>query len=247
MPQDQEPDATTLASQTLPPRSEAFRKFMAAPLVTAVIFLLATGSLALLAWRGGEATGPRARIRFESSCAVDAAPIVQRRVDEIGLGQPKLTIEPAALQLEATLPGNSDDLQAVPDLLAREGKMEVGPPGSPVLGPSDIVEAQLRLDESGMPYTWVKPNDEALVRLQAVRSADPEGTLEIRFDGENPTPLPNDIELSEGGFRVLTAEGVTRERMRVAADRTILLHSGPLPCTARVTSVEVLPGGEPAN
>ncbi|MFM2248590.1 MAG: hypothetical protein RL071_4665 [Pseudomonadota bacterium] len=214
----------------LPPRSEAFRRFMVAPIVVASALALATGLLVLLAWRGGTAAGPRLTVRFTTACPAAAKPVLAARADAIGLGDPVLQVEPDGLALTATMPGLADDAVAVPALLARPGKFTGIAGGEVIVDSSHLTGAQIRLDESGMPYTWVGLSPAGAAAVRALATADPEGGLAMAIDEDRPTPRPNDIELEDEGLRIITEAGITEQRMRTAADRAILLGTAPLPC-----------------
>lgn len=218
----------------LPPRSEAFRRFMVAPILVASALALATGLLVLLAWRGGTAAGPRLAVRFTTVCPAAAQPVLAARADAIGLGDPIVQIEPDGLTLTATMPGLADDAVAVPALLARPGKFTGTAGGEVIVDNSHLTGAQIRLDESGMPYTWVGLSPAGAAAVRGLATADPEGAMEMAIDADRPTPRPNDIELEDEGLRIITEVGVTELRMRVAADRAILLGTAPLPCPMQV-------------
>lgn len=221
----------------LPPRSEAFRRFMVAPIVVASVLALATGALVLLAWRGGTASGPRLTVRFTSTCPAATQPILQARAEAIGLGDPLIALEDDGLRLTATMPGLPDDQTAVPALLARPGRFVGLAGGEVIVDNSHLTGAQIRLDESGMPYTWVGLSPAGAAAVRALATAAPEGALEMAIDEDRPTPRPNDIALEDDGLRIITEPAVTEVRMRSAADRAILLGTAPLPCPLTLREV----------
>lgn len=227
--------------RTFAPRSEAFQRFMAAPLIVASILMVATATLAVLAWIGGTAEGDRLRIDLNGSCSEAALPLFQARVDEMGLGDPRVTSTTTGIRIEATMPGTSDEeADQVPTLLARRGILTAGPPDAPVFTRDDIEGAEIRLDESGLPYTWLDLTKDALTALDAAAEATPDGEMPIRVDHIDAPPRPYSKPVSEGGIRLLPGEGITRERMRAAADHAIVLTHGPLPCDWRVGAVSAL-------
>jgi hypothetical protein len=73
------------------PRSEAFQRFMAAPLIVATVLMLATATLAVLAWVGGTAEGDRLRIELQGTCSEASIPMLSARMDEMGLGDPRVS------------------------------------------------------------------------------------------------------------------------------------------------------------
>jgi len=215
----------------LPPRSAALSRFMAAPLVLATVLMIATATLAVLAWLGGTADGDRVRLRLEGSCAAEALPIVQARAEAVGLGAPELAVADGALELTATLPGLDDDATAIPRLLSRRGWLEVRQGTTVVLDRSAVTEASIRLDETGAAYTWIEVPPEPLAALQAVLDDDPNGELTFYLDDEVTAVRPNSRGTKDGGLRIVTpGEILPAARMKVAADTSIVLAHGPLPC-----------------
>ena len=227
------------------PRSEAFQRFMAAPLIVASVLMLATASLAFLAWRGGTAEGERLQVELTGSCGAEAAPILAARMDEMGLGSPTATVSDTGVTLIATMPGSQDDEAAhVPQMLARTGHLLAGTAEAPLFTHEGVEEAQIRLDESGLPYTWLTLSPVALKALEAAAAGDPDGELPLSVDGIVAPSRPHDKPINEGGIRLLPGDGVTRARMRVAADHAIVLTHGPLPCPLSVGAVRVVAADE---
>jgi len=229
----------------LAPRSEAFQRFMAAPLIVATILMLATAVLAVLAWIGDTADGARVEVVLEGACAESTPPMLLARADEIGLGSPEVSVlSPTQVKVVADLPGRTDDENThVPAVLARQGTLVAGSSSSPVFTRDQVDSAQVRLDESGMPYTWLDLDPPALDALKAATEADPEGEMSIRVDSRAAPSRPFSKPVSDGGIRLLPGEGDTRSRMRVAADDAIVLTHGPLACPLSVVSVTTVAPG----
>jgi hypothetical protein len=228
----------------LPPRPAALQRFMLAPVIFATLLMLAAVGLFVASMVGGSARGDRVELRLEGPCAAAALPLVQARIDAVGLGDPLLELKDGALALQATLPGLQDDHAAIPALLSRRGAFEVVGPGGPITRPDDVLAAQVRLDESGAAYTWVDLRPEAVEAVEAAREADPEGELQLVIDGAPTVPRPNSVAVVEGGLRVLPDMQDPRQRMRIATDHAIALEHGPLPCALTAAGVRVLqPGG----
>lgn len=248
-------NAPPIGDARLAPRSEAFQRFMAAPLLVATALVVATGTLLLLVWIGTDAAGERVSITLSGTCTEEAAPFIAARAEEIGLGDVQLdTATPGALQVSAVLPGLQDDEQAhVPELLARRGRLVVGPPDAPIVTEADLDFAMLRLDEQGMPYTWLAFEEAPLERLTAAVNSTPEGTIALSVDHIQAPERPNSRKVEEGGIRLLPGDGNTRTRMQAAADHTIVLTHGPLPCALTVDAVTTaasaddVAGGQPAK
>ena len=231
--------------RTFAPRTGAFQRFMAAPIIVASLLMLATGVLAVLAWMGGTADGERLRIDLTGTCAEASTPLFHARLAEMGLGNPEVTATPSGVRIEATMPGTANDEAIhVPNLLARRGLLLAGPSDAPVFTRDDIESADIRLDESGLPYTWLDLNPKAIEALEANAQTSPEGELTLRADHIDAPPRPNSKPIVADGIRLLPGDGVTRDLMRSAADHAIVLNHGPLPCEWRVGSVTAVDPAE---
>jgi hypothetical protein len=238
---------STETGNALPPRSEAFRRFTAAPLIFALLMMLATGALAALVVRGGQAAGPRAVLAFTGECAAVAAPVLAARAAAIGLGDPVQSVGAGRLELTATLPGLPDDLTHIPALLARPGRLRIGPAEAPLATEADIAGAEVRLDEGGLPYAWVTLKPEAAGRVDAAFAAAHGDSTPITIDGVVVADRPNNA-LEQSGLRIITQVAMpSRERMRVAADQAIILSHGPVPCVLSVGEARVLATAPPAG
>jgi len=218
------------------PRPKAVLLFMTAPMVFALFLMLAAGTVALLGRMGTDATGARLTLRFSGACVAAARPFIQGRAEEIGLGEPQYAEDDGGLRLTATLPGLPDDATAMPALLARPGRFPAQHNGAVLAENADLRMVEIRLDESGMPYTWVQLGPDAVERLRAAIAADPQGKLIVYLDDEVVSERPNTAQMTDESLRVVTGEGMTADRMRVAADRAIVLHNGPIPCALSATA-----------
>lgn len=218
------------------PRPKAVLLFMTAPMVFALFLMLAAGTVALLGRMGTDATGARLTLRFSGACVAAARPFIQGRAEEIGLGEPQYAEDDGGLRLTATMPGLPDDATAMPALLARPGRFTVQHNGAVLAENADLRMVEIRLDESGMPYTWVQLGPDAVERLRAAIAADPQGKLIVYLDDEVVSERPNTAQMTDESLRVVTGEGMTADRMRVAADRAIVLHNGPIPCALSATA-----------
>jgi hypothetical protein len=219
------------------PRPKAVILFMTAPMVFALLLMVAAGTVALLGRMGTDATGARLTLRFSGACVAAARPFIQGRAAEIGLGEPQYAEGDDGLRLTATMPGLPDDATAMPALLARPGRFTVNHNSAVLAENADLRMVEIRLDESGMPYTWVQLGPEAVERLRAAIAADPQGKLVLRLDDEVVSERPNTAQMTDDSLRVVTGEGMTADRMRVAADRAIVLHNGPIPCALETATV----------
>lgn len=223
----------------LPPRPKAITWFMAMPVIFGFILVVSMGVLGALGMMGGTAEGERLQIQLQTACGDQAHGVVQARIERIGLGEPQLSADPDGLRLVATMPGLPDDRSLVPALLAQPGHLQVidGASNIVLATHTEVIDAGLQLDESGLPLTLVEFGPDAMKRLAEATEGAPDSHLRIEFDGENLGERPNTPPLVDGELRLPSGEGLTKLRMRRAADRAILLQSGPLPCPVQVGAV----------
>lgn len=230
------------AGQMLAPRSASFQRFMALPVAFAVILMVATGVLAMLSWFGGSATGARAHMVFQGTCAAEARPLLAARAEAMGLGEPEWSLVGDRLELTATLPGLDDDLEAVPRLLSRRGLLELRRGTTVVVSRDQVEGASIRLDEAGAAYTWIDLSSAGIEALEAALEADPEGELAVISDSTAAIPRPNSRGVADDGIRVLPVAETPGQRMRRAADLAIVLTHGPLTCDMDVVSATPVAG-----
>jgi hypothetical protein len=210
--------------------------FRAAPVILAFVFASSIGLLAVLAWRGGEATGERVAMTFVGTCGVDAwKDLVADRANDIGLGAPEVTSDGAQLTVTATLPGLSDDRAAIPALLAREGALEMRLADRPLASRADLSTAVVSVDEAGQPYTLLTFTPEGAARIAESGDGHDLTTL---VDGHPRATWLSAETLRTNTVRLLEGGADNRVRMRQAADDALVLTHGPLPCAVRVSGVE---------
>ena len=218
-----------------PLRTRAGTWLMAAPLLFVGAIAVAFGMLVLMVRMGGEADGERVSVMVQTNCAEASLPIVTARVDAMGLGEPDIQTVDAGLALTITLPVSKTDNRRIPETLTRQADMAIhSTAGEVVVDSAHITGAGVEIDNAGMPTTLVQFDD---VAKYALRQAIAEGPVTIKMDGEVIGEHPRLPDLDDGYLELLSGEGPTAGRMRVAADRSIIIGSGPLPCAARIAQV----------
>ncbi len=150
-------------------------RFLAASLPIGMVglFVLAAGGFLAATFFGGEASGARAEVRWSSACPEDWADVARTRSREIGLGDPQVFVEGDQTVVVATLPGNEDDLESIPALLAGDGAWAIheasslqGPPLGEALATNvDITSMWFNIDYSGHAYTQIELQPAALKRV----------------------------------------------------------------------------------
>ena len=227
-------------SAPLKPRPKLATLFMTLPILFGGGLMAAVGGLALVAWIGGEATGERVEIVLEGACAAAAAPMVEQRIAQIGLGEPVIDVGAGGITITATLPGLDDavERQSIPQMLASAGELTVTQ-GEEVLFSRDAVErAELQLGDAGEAIAVVIITEAAQERMNVAIDAAPKGTLQIRMDGTILVDRPSIGRVVEQELRIIDDAEVPPDlRMRAAIDRVLVLTHGPLPCPLSVASV----------
>jgi hypothetical protein len=203
-------------------------------LVIPILSVIAVGILYVgmftLGIQGRAADGDRRTFAW-STCA-EAQPVVEARVAAMGLGEPEATFADGILRLTTTLPAEADVAARIPQTLAMPGVITgtaESDPARTVITNADITAAAMRQDLTLMPWTVLTLTEAAQERLRAFVLEERDGKVVYRLDGQtigtvsNLKGAPREVEL--------TPEGTDdRDRMHKAAERSVVLGSGPLPC-----------------
>ncbi len=229
-----------LASRTMSSSEKPSTFAIAVPLTLAVLLGLSVAGLFVAGWLGREPGGVRASILVESSCAEEWAERLLQRAGSVGMGELSIAVEGNQAQLLATLPGLEDDLEAMPILLTREGRLEVfagdDAGGEPIATQADVVTIELGLNLKGHPYVQVELQPAAVDRLKAAGSP-----LAYAVDGEIVDYYRADGPIRGSEIRIQPRLATVKEELRVATDWNIALRHGPAPCPVQDVRIEVLP------
>lgn len=240
----------------LPQRSKSESLFMAMPLAFAGLLITAVGTLFFLVWRGGEANGARVRINFAINCEnpdiVKTQNIMQKRIDEIGLGDPYIEVitkeTSHIVSLQATLPGLDKDQEKIPTVLSRRGELVIKDADGTILATKEnLKNTALALDESGMPYVGLFLDLSSLSKMSKYVSENPQSYMQIFVDDELAAQRPNTVLVqAEKDFeiRVISEEGDARQRFQMAADRSIVLSHPSYPCDMETLSLSEIESKE---
>lgn len=212
------------------------------PFVMGVILAVIVGGLAIAGYVGRDATGERLTVVFETGCGEAWRPIIQQRVDTIGLVEPALTVEGDRLTLTAQFPGLEDDATAIPALLIKpgelgvfvEGDVEWEPTGESLASTADVTDARLTLDIRARSVVEITLEKEARARVhEAIRA----GPVLYVIDGEVVERYVDKRGMKAMHIDVFPERETLEEEIRVATDLSIIMQHGPAPCEATVASV----------
>lgn len=227
-------------SPTLQARPKIATLFMTLPILFGGALMTAVAGLAVVAWIGGEATGERVEIVLEGACAAEAAPMVERRVEEIGLGEAVLDVRDGGIAITATLPGQDSEVEreSIPKMLAAAGDLTVTRGEEILIRRAEVERAELQFGDVGEAIAVAIIDEAAQERMNVAIDADPEGSLQIRMDGEIMVDRPSIGRVVDQELRIIDVAEVPPDvRMRAAVDRVTILTHGPLPCSLSVASV----------
>jgi len=209
------------------------------PVFFGSLLMAAVLLLYVLVWRGGVADGERVGISLTGSCAQHDEAMVTRRVAAIGLGEPEIISTPNTIQIVATLPGQDPQTERdeIPELLGRAGRIQIKADDRVLATETDIDEAVLGLDESGIAMAKLVLDRNVAAMLSEHMEDSPLGVIRIYMDGEIIAERPNSMSFSDNEIRVIGLDSNPAKRMRDAASQIIIVNHGPLSCDLEVASV----------
>ena len=222
------------------PRPKSLSQLMLVPAFFALFLVAATLLLLYKISQNEIADGERVQISMQGECLASAQETIDKRIAEIGLGEPiwNFPTEQTA-NLTVTLPNIPNAKESIPHLLTQRGVWEMRSQGEVVLSNMDIVAVELSLDEGGMPEVLLEFVTSAQQKAQDYISKYPDQVSELWLDDKKIIDRPNSIRVSEG-FRLVSEETDPKIRMQESADFVILLSNPVLPCGITVSTVSIL-------
>ena len=212
-----------------------------APFILGLVLAISAIALTLAGWFGGEATGQRVLISFQTPCPEEWGELISSRGESVGLGEPVLEVLEGGVSYTATLPGMDDEMTAMPALLTAAGRLEIfasedgeTPTGEPLITEADLVEAHMNLDARGHPFTDVEFHEDSTVALHEHR-----GPMLYFVDGIFVDKWLGRVPFSGETVRLQPRSESKSENMRRAVDLAIVLQHGAAPC--EITELSTLP------
>ena len=219
------------------PRSKGAMLFMAAPIIFGALLFGAVGLLVFLVWMGSTADGERVQMQFSGECMEKARPIIEKRMETIGLGEVIVSQSETSLSVTATLPDIENAKNSIPQLMAQRGILGVRTDTEWLFQELEVLSASIEQDESGMPYTKVVLEETARKRLEVEVQKHSSGFLYFYLDGNEIVKRPNHNLIRSDELRLRSIVGGKREQMRVTVDWSILLEHGPIPCNVALKKI----------
>jgi hypothetical protein len=198
--------------------------------------------LVVLGSRGRAPTGDVVRMDFVGCDAAET--LVRKRVEEMGLGEPRWEDTPEGFSVTARLPSDPS-AERIPTTLATPGSFEVRAgeekSGAPVVDATGIESAVFRLDLSATPTTAVQLGPKATKKLSRHMRENPGGSVSFWVDGAFAGSRKNDPPAKNGRLVLETETDDPVEHIRRSAASALILNNGPLPCALTVRTEQVAP------
>lgn len=215
--------------------------FLLIPIGFTAAILLAYTVLFGIGTLGSAASGDRVTIDLDT--CPQAQELIQARIDHMGLASPEWQTTADGLQLTVTLPGTPADA-TVPETLARVGDFHLVAgaerDGESILGPEDVVSAELSLKELGNPLVVITLTNDGQKRLETWMEDHVEDDISVWLDAERIMHRPNDPPFRRTEIDIRAEGDDGQDNLRRAADWGILMTNGPLPCPTSVRSVSTV-------
>lgn len=201
----------------------------AIPVSLGVLLILGYVAVFVAGVIGRPPTGARTELRF-GGCA-EAEVIVRKRVERMGLGDPKPIAVEDGFGYEVTMPADPVIAAAIPATLARTGAFRiVAQPGGEVVVDGHVEGASVHVG-AGDPVTLVRLDGEGAKALRDHQEAHPLDKIAYQIDGETIGTRSNLPAEARGQLELeITTTEDLGEAVRLAAERDVVLGEGALPC-----------------
>ena len=212
---------------------------MIIPLSLLVLVLVAYVALYVAGVSGRPATGPRVAMRYET--CPDAKASLEARAAAMGLGDVRVESTESGVVVRAQLPDDASVAAAIPETLAKTGALDIlDAAGSAVVAAGHVEETSIHMGTKGA-QTLVQLDPEATESLRRHMQDHGDGRIAVCLDGVRLFERKN-LPVEPRGRLELNAPGTTEAaQVRVAAEWSVIIGSGPLPCPARLVETVPLP------
>jgi hypothetical protein len=200
------------------------------PAVFAIGIVVAYAAVFGLGIYGRAPTGERVTIAFVG--CHDARAVIEERVGLMGLGEPVFADTSDGFTLTATLPADAGVVSTIPITLAAPGAFEIRDATRP------DAAALIVGHVAGASVEWASTAAETLIQLDADGAttlrehmqAHSDGGVALVLDGEVIGTRANMPAEPRGNFDVVVPGENAKATLEIAAQRAVILESGPLPC-----------------
>jgi hypothetical protein len=205
-----------------------------------VSVLLVGGIYAVATWigyQGRQADGPLVDMPFVG--CPEAAALVQRRAEAMGLPELAATASADGFTLRARLPADPRVAAQIPQTLAAPGLFEIRPitggvdEATVLATRADLVEVNTFMDFLDTPKVALRLSGEKAEALKMHMSTHMDDSVGYWLDGRKVTTRRNAPPEAHGELRLDLMNASDLDRIEFAAAAGIVLEHGPLPCAPR--------------
>ena len=187
---------------------------------------------------GGTAIGER--VSWSVTTCAEAKPILEQRIEAIGLGDPVWTSTGAGWSLTATLPGRDPKAdQRIPSVLSRYGQLGVFAGSEPnadqkIVGLDDVVKSTFTLRELANPVIEVRLTNAGLKALRTHMANNTDGRISVWLDDEKILERHNTPIIEGTLLELRNHDEDGKQVLQITAEWSIILGHGPLPCPTTI-------------
>lgn len=211
------------------------------PVGLTILIMVAYAMLFTLGMVGSSASGDRVTVTF-STCP-EAKPLIEKRVDMMGLGQPQWSGSETQPVLTATLPATPAAF-GIPATLARTGRFSIRRgrdlSGEVILDQDDLETAEFSTKELGNPLVVLKLQRASQQRLEQWMEDNNDASITVWIDDESILTRPADPPFRREEIDIRSEGPDGFDNLTRAVNWAMIMTHGPLPCEATIDSVSGL-------
>jgi hypothetical protein len=213
------------------------------PIVMVMGIVVAYLVMFVLGMRGRAPQGDEVRVAFRG--CPEAAAIVTRRIDLMGLGEPRLEATTDGFAFTAKMPADPGVAARIPATLATTGHFAIVADDGTLVVDGHVDGSTVHVG-TGQPETLVRLDDDGSRVLREHMIAHPDGRVRYDLDAETIGERSNMPAEARGNLEIVASGLGEKEQLEVAAARSVVLDTGPLPCPVELIGTTVVtPAGSP--
>lgn len=211
----------------LPKRGLVGLLILSLPILGVLVMFVAYGIMWSLGTAGRGPEGESVVLGFRG--CHEAQPLLEARLEDMGIPG-SWTKTPDGFEVRATLTGESEVDEAIPQVLSTPARLEIRGGDQVLATNADLKEATVRMDLFMVPYVLLRLRDDAAERVRARAKEDPGGKLWFFVDGEEIGWQSNQNPVGRGDLEINVHQSDEEQRMREVAAWSVTLDHAPLPC-----------------
>lgn len=227
-------------TQKIDSRPKSLSIMMLVPVFFALGLAVVYGWVMYMMSHGRLAEGKKVSIEFSGTCLPEAKPILSKRMNAMGLGEPDLSIADGKLTAIVQLPGfRENEEEHIPKMLGQRGVWQMRYKGEVLLSNDDIRSVKYDEDESGNLEVLLAFHEKKKLSTKELLEKMPDEETEIWLDDRMVIHRPNTVVMSDD-FRFVSEESNPAIKSQEAADFLILLSNPVIPCELELGSITIL-------